>query len=726
MSTSSLPQTGEKPRVREWPLRDYAHVLFTMGSIVLLFLFITLSFVASQFVQGSMDQQAASRFEREVQSVQRRIQERLTAYHHTLYSAQGLFSASDEVNRSEWRSFVESLQLSRRFPGLTGLAYLPRVTSGELSDYIRTVQRDTSITGMGYPDFEVHPEGERDVSYIVTYVEPFSGNEDLLGLDASAYQMPTLERIGETGELTSVGRFDLGKPEAEYVFLMPLYRQSIALQTVRDRRAALRGFVAAAVNPQAFLGTILSEEQTAGERYTLEIIDGSDTLLRSSFPSGRMDIGEDEEVITVDLPIQTAGLTWTIRGQAPTAFGLETGELKLPQLVFLGGFGFSWLLFTVLYLFTHSRRNALRIAQRMTGELGKFQLAVRNAANHIIITDPTGVIVYANPAVMRTTGYSPEELIGKTPRLWGGRMNVDFYDQMWKTIKDRKEIFTGEVVNRRKTGDEYDASISIAPILDHQGVLYGFVGIEEDITDRKRLDKAKSEFVSLASHQLRTPLTAMRLTLETILSDTELHLDIRHTELLQHALEYGIRMADIIHSMLTVSHIEAGRVSLVLSDINFCEFLREVIAEQGPVAAIKKVGVSLDCSGGITLRSDAKLLREIVANLLSNSIKYSEPEGKVKIRVSSTEDFVSISVSDDGYGIPARDQNRVFQKFFRGENIVHKSTDGTGLGLYLVHSLTTLLGGNVAFQSEENHGTTFTVLLPLTPPADGKEEDSHR
>ena len=146
-----------------------------------------------------------------------------------------------------------------------------------------------------------------------------------------------------------------------------------------------------------------------------------------------------------------------------------------------------------------------------------FQDAFDLLDDHVVITDSNGVILYANKAVERNTGYSPEETLGKNPGdLWGGDMPQEFYETMWRTIKTEKKPFVGEVHNTRKEGSRYWQEVHISPILDEKGNVRFFIGIEPTITDRKEKERFREEFVSMIGHQLRNPLTTIRWTIELL------------------------------------------------------------------------------------------------------------------------------------------------------------------------------------------------------------------
>ncbi len=146
----------------------------------------------------------------------------------------------------------------------------------------------------------------------------------------------------------------------------------------------------------------------------------------------------------------------------------------------------------------------------MAKHLEKFKPAVDNTSDMVVIADPQGTVIYGNKAVEIVTGYKPEEAIGKkSGSLWKSPMPQEFYKTLWDTISNQKKTFTSEIENKRKNGQVYTSKISISPVLNKVGQVQFFVAVEHDITREKEIDKAKTQFVSLASHQLRTPLSTI-------------------------------------------------------------------------------------------------------------------------------------------------------------------------------------------------------------------------
>lgn len=348
-------------------------------------------------------------------------------------------------------------------------------------------------------------------------------------------------------------------------------------------------------------------------------------------------------------------------------------------------------------------------------ELNQFKLAVDNASDHIIITDPEGKIIYANKGAERLTGYSHEEIIGKNPRLWGGQMPREFYKNMWHIFAEEKKPFLSEIRNKRKNGEFYDVHSSISPILDKNGNIIYFVGVERDITQEKAIDRSKSEFVSLASHQLRTPLSAINWYSEMLLGGDAGKLKDKQKDYTEEIYASSRRMSELVSALLSVSRIELGTFAVEPKPTNVVDLADSCIKEMQAKINAKHQFVERKYTSDLPLINvDQNLTRIVFQNLFSNSMKYTPNGGKISISIKRIDKHLEIAVSDTGYGIPARQKDRVFSKFFRADNIIPIETDGTGLGLYIVKELLEKVGGQIRFESEENEGSTFYVSMPLS------------
>jgi methyl-accepting chemotaxis protein len=366
--------------------------------------------------------------------------------------------------------------------------------------------------------------------------------------------------------------------------------------------------------------------------------------------------------------------------------------------------------------------------ENIAQDLEKFKLAVDNASDHIVITDTEGTVMYANKAAEKVTGFTVQEIMGKKAgKLWGGVMDKKFYKKMWDTISIDKEPFSGEITNRRKNKEEYIALSRISPIINKHGVVEFFVGIERDITKEKQVDQAKTEFVSLASHQLRTPLSTINWYAEMLLAGDAGKITEDQKKYLQEIYHGNQRMVDLVNALLNVSRLELGTFVVEPEQIDILKITRSVLDELKPKVDEKKLIVKEEHQGDLPeINADPKLTRIIIQNLLSNAVKYTPESGKVDVGISLKhkgelvegkpviKDSVLISVKDTGYGIPEHQQDKMFTKLFRADNVKEKDTEGTGLGLYIIKSILNQCNGKVWFKSIEDKGTTFYILMPVS------------
>lgn len=358
--------------------------------------------------------------------------------------------------------------------------------------------------------------------------------------------------------------------------------------------------------------------------------------------------------------------------------------------------------------------NQNKTIESKSQELQKFKLAVDNTYDHVIITDPEGTILYANKSVERITGFQINEIIGtKAGVLWGKIMEPDFYKKMWQTIKIEKNTYTGSIKNHRKNGEIYEAFTSISPVLNDKKEVLFFVGIERDISEEKRIDQMKTDFISLASHQLRTPLSAMRWYLEMLLNGDMGKLKKEQTDLVENLDKSNKRMIDLVDSLLDITRLESGKITVEPAPCNAEELLRDVLQDIGTKFENKKQTLEIDIKKNLQIFNiDPKLTRQVFLNLITNANKYTQEKGTINIKLGNEKDTMVFEIKDNGYGIPETDKKNIFKKFYRAQNIIKNETEGTGLGLYLIKIIVEASNGTIEFDSKENKGTTFTIKIP--------------
>lgn len=233
------------------------------------------------------------------------------------------------------------------------------------------------------------------------------------------------------------------------------------------------------------------------------------------------------------------------------------------------------------------------------------------------------------------------------------------------------------------------------------------------IQELEDLDEKKSEFITLASHQLRTPLASLRWLMEMLIEGDYGNLIADQRDAVVKAQEIIERMVVLANELLSAEQLAIGAFHNAPKETDLCSVLDMLREEFSAEADVKQITMPFRCLGVVQrVVIDAFLVREIGRCLLSNALQYTPAGGKVDFTVTYREGQLEIVVQDTGCGIPEEDRDKIFHRFYRAKNAMHLNSQGSGLGLYIVQKLTTLLGGSVDYASRVGSGTTFTVRIP--------------
>jgi len=264
----------------------------------------------------------------------------------------------------------------------------------------------------------------------------------------------------------------------------------------------------------------------------------------------------------------------------------------------------------------------------------------------------------------------------------------------------------------RANGAIMPIALSVAPLSDDSRV-FGALVVFQDVTEERHLDYLKSEFISLASHQLRTPLSAIRWYAE-LLQDSAGAFDEEQKQYVAEIDHSVRRMIALLGSLLHAARMEDEKLQPELRATNLSSLVGDALRDTQEVFEGSSINYAVDLpQEAVPVSTDPVLLRVVLQNLIGNAVKYSPKGSTIAIGVAKKGDRAVLTVRDQGMGIPAAEQGRIFEKFFRAENVRRIDTDGNGLGLYISKSIVDRLGGTVSFESEEGKGTTFSVSLPL-------------
>jgi signal transduction histidine kinase len=260
---------------------------------------------------------------------------------------------------------------------------------------------------------------------------------------------------------------------------------------------------------------------------------------------------------------------------------------------------------------------------------------------------------------------------------------------------------------------------------DEIGVLGAFfnhmvVRIKETQERQEEISRLKSEFITVAAHQLRTPLSVVKWAYQGVLDGDFGVVSDQQRSILGKAAIANESMIKLVHNLLDAARIEEGRFGYTFARTDFISFLKTLAAEKSLVAEKKSVNLKVDSSirGELFLNADVERLSMAVGNIIDNAVRYTAAKGTVEISIEADEAWAILRIRDSGIGIALEDQKRLFTKFYRGSNVMHMETEGTGLGLFIAKNIIVSHGGEIWFNSEKTKGTTFFVKLP--------HERSHR
>jgi len=353
-------------------------------------------------------------------------------------------------------------------------------------------------------------------------------------------------------------------------------------------------------------------------------------------------------------------------------------------------------------------------------EKDKLNKILYSIGDGVFVVDKNLNIILYNQAAARISGYSTIEAKGKNYREIlnfvhekDGSVSSDFIDQAFKTGKIQEMSKDTVLINRN--GEKIAVADSAAPLVGRDGKVIGCVVVFRDVTKEREVDRAKTEFVSLASHQLRTPLSAINWYAEMLIAGDAGKLNKEQKEYIQEIYNGNQRMVDLVNALLDVSRIELGTFSVEPVEVDLKNIMEIIISELKNKIDSKKLKFNSRVDKGLKSYSgDPKLLNIIFQNLISNAVKYTPDGGEVKVQIKKGVEHLHIIVADSGIGIPDNQKDKIFTKLFRADNVRESDTEGTGLGLYIVKSIIEQSGGSIAFVSKQNKGTAFTVKLPLS------------
>lgn len=535
-----------------------------------------------------------------------RIQDRMVGYDQLLHSLRGLFVGSQHVDRGEFREFVGSLNLAQRYPGLSGLAFVPLVSEAGKAGHIASVRRE------GFLSYTIRPEGRRASYAPVTYIEPHAGpNQRALGFDilSEPERREALERARDTDSASITGKLTLVQhegrsPQVGLLMMLPLYKPGPLPVTVEERRSRLTGWVDAVFGTEALMQGILGK---ASGQVDVEIFDDQPEqrlLLYDDDKTYRAG-GQSDSLFESKRQIEVGGRRWILFVSSLPPFERQL-DLTRSRFIAQGGAIVSALLALLTWILVRSRVRSIQSAAALRQELDarkqaeeSLRLAAMvydNASEGILVADADNRIVAINPAFTRITGYEFDDVRGKDPKcLSSGRHDAEFFRDMWAQLNATGR-WQGEIWDRRKNGEIHAKYLTINTIYGNDGSVFRRVALFMDISHQKKSEEyiwRQANFDSLTQlpnrrmfhDRLEQDIKKSQragLPLALLFIDLDLFKDVNDT--LGHQIgdqllvEAARRIQGCVREVDTVARLGGDEFMVILSELHDIDHVEQVAA----------------------------------------------------------------------------------------------------------------------------------------------------
>lgn len=348
--------------------------------------------------------------------------------------------------------------------------------------------------------------------------------------------------------------------------------------------------------------------------------------------------------------------------------------------------------------------------KRAEENLRLYSKAVEEAPDGVQVVDLEGKVLYSNKAVERIHGFAPEELLGKDV----SELNVDL-GVAKKVILPSVRAYgswSGELLVKHKDRRTITVWLKAAMVKDNKGAPLAMVGIMRDVTDQRELEKHKDDFISVATHELKTPLTSIKLFSQILRKKVAFFPDGQLASLSSQIDSQADKLINLVRNLLDATKLESGKITFKRDSFSLDNLLKEVVKDIQVIDGQRRI--IIESKKGKIIKGDRYRLHQVLTNLLTNAVKHSPESGKIIIKVLPSKDEVLVGVQDFGEGIPKYKQAHLFERFYQA----HSSSEGkehffgTGLGLYISSEIIKSHGGRIWLESEPGKGSIFYFTLP--------------
>jgi PAS domain S-box-containing protein len=339
--------------------------------------------------------------------------------------------------------------------------------------------------------------------------------------------------------------------------------------------------------------------------------------------------------------------------------------------------------------------------------LAQLAEIVRYSKDAIIGLDTNGVIQSWNKGAEMLYGFSEREMIGKSITLLTPTSQKDLLESMLEKVTNNLSFQNVELERQHKLNHLIPVSVTLSPIKNSDGTIIGISSMDRDVSERKEIDKVKNEFISVVSHELRTPLTSIKGSIGLLIHQIDTMPALKMSQLLEIAYNNCDRLIRLINDILDIEKIESGKLEFKTEIINLNALIFDSLEENQSFAAKFQVKLCFKSEDEVFISGDKDRLMQVMTNLISNAVKFSPPHSNVDILLSLHNNYVRVSVTDHGMGIPREFQPKIFGKFTQADASSTRNIGGTGLGLSICKAILEKHHSHIDFITEEGKGSCF-------------------
>ncbi len=663
------------------------------------------------FFRTSADEQSRlqQRFHEQAKLMVQSIKSAIALHTSSVEPIERLFAASSNVSSSDFAIFVDPLV--RDYPGIRAVSWNARVTSAQRPAFEADMQTNGDagfVISERNSGNQLAAAATRADYFPVTFIEPLAENRRAVGYDVGSETLrhSAMQVARDQGRATLTAPLPLIQDEVQKTGMLlfyPVYTTAKPPTSVTGRQQSLRGYVVAVLH----IGDVIDAALSAypPDSFQLQLNDISAAAAQTVYSKVSSAIPAYAKPLVWQEDFDVGGRTFSIEILPSERFISAQSSLQ-PWAILAGGLLLCSLLGGFLLSVTGRAQHVRQLVRQRTLELSGI---LDNAAEAILIFDSSGQIDRANAAAQQLFGYNERQFralpIGTM--LPGLQHSIQPLLQSWQG----RPV---ETAGLTAAHSPLELEVSLSNYVLPERTWY--ICLLHDISERKKVERLKREFVATVSHELRTPLTSIKGSLELVNAGVLGQVPPAAGDMLNLAQQNTARLVALVNDILDIEKLELVETNLVLQPVELRQQLELALQHNQGYAANFAVSLSLDLQQlpvRVTVLVNEQRLQQVLSNLISNAVKFSAPGSPVQIVAAIKDNSVLVKVCDQGPGIPAEFHTRIFQKFAQADGSDSRQRGGTGLGLSICKELMTRMHGTIGFDSVEGEGSTFYITLPL-------------